>query len=60
VAAGAERLLVWTPPPPWFAPVAKLTLSWHAPQACIEGTVFQLFTSLPPPVWRDSAVVDVR
>src|SRR5512133_114051 len=39
-------------PPVWFAPVVQLMRSWQEPQASRDGTVFQLFTSAPPPVWH--------
>src|SRR5688572_17313303 len=35
----------------WFTPARKSTSSWHEPQAVMDGTVFQLFTSAADPWW---------
>src|SRR5436190_16327648 len=37
----------------WFAPVSKLTSSWHDPQAARPGLVFQLFACAVFDPWQD-------
>src|SRR5512133_1891860 len=48
----AQAPSVVAAPPVWFAPVVQSIVSWQEPQDARDGTVFQLSTFAPAPVWH--------